>query len=72
MLMFLKQKKVIPDVLQSDKTNLNQYFRICDKRTPLEYLAKRISVALFIPYTYLNRLYEVRNKTVATGEKSKN
>ena len=52
---------------------LNAYSRVWNKRTPLnkrsplENLAKRIIVALFFTL-----YYEVRNKAVAPGKKSKN
>ena len=51
----------------------NQYSRVWNKRTPLnkrsplENLAKRIIVAPFFTL-----YYEVRNKAVAPGKKSKN
>ena len=54
------------------KTLIN-YSRVWNKRTPLnkrspmENLAKRIIVALFFTL-----YYEVRNKAVAPGKKSKN
>ena len=51
----------------------NMYSRVWNKRTPLnkrsplEYLTKRIIVAPFFTL-----YYEVRNKAVAPGKKSKN